>query len=146
MEQLATGQMDTKSGRTSGTILVVDDDADARTLLVDLLRDEGFNVDEAPNGKVAVDMLLAAAAPPALVLLDLNMPLMCGWEVIRIMSGNARLANVPVALVTSEPPRPGFPRETVVGHLHKPYAPSDLLALIARHVQAEPSDAGVVAA
>jgi chemosensory pili system protein ChpA (sensor histidine kinase/response regulator) len=141
MEQLATGQKDT----TFRTILVVDDDPDARTVLVELLRDEGFTVDEAPNGKVAVDMLLAAATPPALVLLDLNMPLMCGWEVIRIMSGNARLAKVPVALVTSEPPLPGFPREAVVGHLHKPYAPADLLALVARHVQAEPSDTGVAA-
>ncbi|HXU63381.1 MAG TPA: response regulator [Polyangia bacterium] len=137
MEPLATGPKD----NLSRTILVVDDDPDARAVLVDLLRDEGFTVAEAPNGKVAVDMMLAAATPPALVLLDLNMPLMCGWEVIRIMSGTARLAKVPVALVTSEPPLPGFPRETVVGHLHKPYAPADLLALVGRHVQAEPSDA-----
>ena len=141
MDQLAMGQ----DGAASREILVVDDDADARALLVELLRDEGFTVAEAPNGKVAVDMMLAAAQAPALVLLDLNMPLMCGWEVIRIMRGHVRLAKVPVALVTSEPRLPGFPQEAVVGHLHKPYEPADLLALVGRHVQPEPSD-GTVAA
>ena len=135
MEKLATGQ----EPMTARTILVVDDDADARDLLVDLLRDEGFTVAQAPNGKVAVDLLLAAAPPPALVLLDLNMPLMSGWEVIRIMRGQAALAKVPVALVTSERPSPGFPGETIVGHVHKPYAPEQLLALVRQYVQAEPS-------
>jgi CheY-like chemotaxis protein len=140
MEKQATGQ-ERPSART---ILVVDDDHDARTLLADLLGDEGYDVVEAPNGKVAIDYLLAAPARPGLVLLDLNMPLMCGWEVIRIMRGDVRLSQIPVALVTSEPP--GFPGETIVGHLHKPYATEDVLALVRRHLPAEPlPDTGAAA-
>jgi CheY-like chemotaxis protein len=142
MEQFATGQ----ERIASPAVLVVDDDADARAVLVDLLRGAGFAVAEACNGKVAVDLMAAAARPPSLVLLDLNMPLMSGWEVIRFMSGDLRLAKVPVALVTSEPARPGFPRETIVGQFHKPYAPQELLALVRRYAQAEPSGGRGVAA
>lgn len=135
MEKVATGQ----NRSPSRALLVVDHDAEARRGLVNLLREQGFTVAEAPNGKVALDLLLAAAEPPALVLLDLNLPLMCGWEVIRIMRGHVGLASVPVALVTSEPWRSGFPAEAVAGHLQKPYAPADLLALVRRILEAEPS-------
>ncbi len=123
------------------TVLVVDDDRAARTAVRDLLSGQGLGVVEAPNGRVALDYLLAAASPPGLILLDLNMPLMSGWEVIRIISGNARLAKIPVALVIDHP-APGFPAETLVGRLHKPYAAEDLLALVRQHVEPEPSEPG----
>ncbi len=137
MEKFATGR--------PHTVLLVDDDHDARTALREVLADEGFKVVEAPNGRVAVDYLLAAEVLPGLILLDLNMPLMSGWEVVRILSGNARLAKIPIALVTSDPAS-GFPSETLVGRLMKPYELDDLLALVKRHVQPEPSDPADVAA
>ena len=62
------------------TILVVEDDAATREGLVALLEAEGFSVRSAGNGREALDVLEVAAVPPRLILLDLMMPVMDGWQ------------------------------------------------------------------
>jgi DNA-binding response OmpR family regulator len=62
------------------TILVVEDDHGTRTALVAFLEDEGFLVLAAENGREALDLLDGAAMPPRLILLDLMMPVMDGWQ------------------------------------------------------------------
>lgn len=129
----------TNAAAVSGrAILVVDDDLDLRTSVGELLRDEGFSVIEAPNGRVALDHLRSVTVLPALILLDLSMPVMSGWEVIRVLQGDPRLADIPVALVTAERSFPQAVADAIVGELHKPYAVDDLLALVRRYARAEP--------
>jgi DNA-binding response OmpR family regulator len=65
---------------TSNAILVVEDDADTRAGLVDFLESEGFAVLEAENGQKALELLERAPFPPRLILLDLMMPVMDGWQ------------------------------------------------------------------
>ena len=62
------------------SILVVEDDADIRETLVALLVDEGYEVTEAKNGRAAIELVRARL--PSLVLVDLRMPEMSGWEMI----------------------------------------------------------------
>jgi two-component system, chemotaxis family, chemotaxis protein CheY len=59
-------------------ILIVDDDESIRQIVRICLTDEGYDVFEAPNGQVALNMLTEIA--PMLILLDLRMPVMDGWE------------------------------------------------------------------
>ncbi len=84
------------------TILLAEDDDDHRWLAADVLRDSGFTVIEAVNGRAALDHLLNASRPPDVILTDLNMPVMTGWELITIARSHARFANVPIVLVTSD--------------------------------------------
>ncbi|HVV15821.1 MAG TPA: response regulator [Polyangia bacterium] len=99
------------------TILLVEDDPDVRDSLQDILEDEGFDVVPASNGKQAIDFLTLNDPPGAdLVILDLLMPMVSGWEVLQRMSVEARLAGVPVivlsAMATPRPPRAqGFVRK-----------------------------------
>jgi CheY-like chemotaxis protein len=112
-------------------ILVVDDDDCHRSSLGDFLRDEGFVVFEAPNGQVALDYLLAARTIPSLILLDLNMPVMSGSEMLRILKGHLRLTNIPIVVITGEPASTR-PRD-VDGTLTKPYSFDDLKTLVQKH-------------
>ncbi len=99
------------------TILLVEDDPDVRDSLQDILEDEGFDVVPASNGKQAIDFLTLNDPPGAdLVILDLLMPMVSGWEVLQRMSAEPRLAGVPVivlsAMATPRPPRAqGFVRK-----------------------------------
>jgi CheY-like chemotaxis protein len=81
------------------TILIVDDLAANRLTLVELLAADGFEIIEAADGVQALE--LAAAVPPDLVLLDVMMPGMDGYEVCRRLRADARLAEIPVVLVTA---------------------------------------------
>ena len=66
------------AGRQPRLVLVVDDDPGIRGVLADVLEDEGLAVAEAGNGEEALE--LAAAHTPALILLDMRMPVMNGWQ------------------------------------------------------------------
>jgi len=72
-----------------GEIVVVDDDADSLKLLVDILAPEGYHVRPAHTGKLALASI--AAAPPELILLDMRMPGIDGFEVCRRLKGFSRL-------------------------------------------------------
>ena len=81
-----------------GRVLVVDDEAALRTLVGDLLRDEGFDVDTAADGRSALALLVVPPEMPALVLTDHKMPGMDGvalFDALRAMPG---FEDVPVAM------------------------------------------------
>ncbi len=80
-------------------ILVVDDIADNLFLLQEILTEEGYEVDLAENGKLALAKI--EASPPDLVLLDTMMPGMDGYEVTRRIRRNEKLPFIPILLITA---------------------------------------------
>lgn len=81
-------------------ILIVDDDAQTRDLLRSSIEKAGFMAEEATNGREAVERL--DEVEPALILLDLMMPEMNGFEFLAELRGHPRWANVPVIVITSK--------------------------------------------
>jgi putative two-component system response regulator len=79
-------------------ILVVDDLPENRDIMAGLLEPEGYDVQTAKDGREALDMALAA--PPDLILMDVSMPRMTGFEACRALKADERTHLVPVVLVT----------------------------------------------
>ena len=86
---------------TAAVVLVVEDEVGLTELTADLLRDAGFDVSVAANGKLGLASLAARRAD--LVIVDLNMPVMSGLEMIRHLRADPSLANIPTILVTAAP-------------------------------------------
>jgi CheY-like chemotaxis protein len=89
--------------RDTQSILVVEDDEDIREGIADALRDQGYAVTTATNGAEALDQLKRAASePPSLILLDLMMPVMNGWELCQAMQDDGALASIPVVVLSGD--------------------------------------------
>jgi CheY-like chemotaxis protein len=85
---------------TRGTVLVIEDDADVREVLADVLRAHGYTVVTAGDGE---DGLRAArGAPPGLILLDLMMPRMSGYEFLEVRATDRELRAIPVIVLTAD--------------------------------------------
>ncbi|MCI0570495.1 MAG: response regulator [Myxococcaceae bacterium] len=111
------------------TVLVVDDDPDILDALSEILEGEGFAVRRAKNGKEALERL--APDPPQLVLLDLMMPVMDGWEFAQRMRDVPEAIGVPIIVLSADRNVGPKAREIgAVGHLAKPFELNDLLALV----------------
>jgi CheY-like chemotaxis protein len=80
-------------------ILIVEDNADLRDSLAELLQYEGYEVARAANGQEAL-RYLRECPPPCLILLDLMMPVMNGWEFRKQQLLDPTLSSIPVAIVT----------------------------------------------
>src|SRR5437764_5509207 len=110
-------------------ILVVDDDADFRSGLRTALEMKGYQVDEAANGEEA--LLKLGEKPPLLVLLDLQMPVMNGHEMLQRMRAMPDLKEVPVVIISGF----GFEREAELmgaqGYIGKPFERQELEQTIA---------------
>ena len=83
----------------SKTLLIVDDAFINRALLKKLLS-EHYNIIEAENGKDAIDLLSNGSQPVSCILLDLDMPVMNGFEVLSRLRVNPKLSNIPVVVTT----------------------------------------------
>ncbi len=110
-------------------ILVVDDNEDIRSTLADVLEVAGYRVRTAENGRIGLQ--LVAEEPPALILLDLMMPVMSGWEMYDAMMDDPKLRGVPVVVISAAPE----PRLPGVLHFSKPIAVSELLEVVRRHAR-----------
>ena len=111
-----------------GSILVVDDDESSREVVAEVLRAAGYRVRCATDGVAALQLMRPGAAAPDLVLLDLVMPNLNGWEVLDRMEASVRLANVPVVVLTSLVDGDHPPVRRAV--LHKPLDADTLLELV----------------
>ena len=81
-------------------VLIVEDDDGAREALSDCLEMEGISVVSARNGKEALDYLHRAPRPKV-ILLDLYMPIMTGWEFRAAQKQDAAISDIPVVVVTA---------------------------------------------
>src|SRR5262245_57222498 len=83
------------------TILVVDDQPEIRSMFTALFEDEGYTVVCAANGREALDYLHQTTDLPGVILLDLAMPVMTGWEFVQEQQCDPALAPIPVILITA---------------------------------------------
>jgi CheY-like chemotaxis protein len=81
--------------------MVVEDDTDVRQTIVELLQDEGYEARGAVNGRDALEMLRSDGRP-GLILLDLRMPVMDGWEFRRQQRGDPALSAIPVVVMSAD--------------------------------------------
>lgn len=115
-------------------VMVVDDSLTVRRVTQRLLLREGYRVVLAKDGMDALERL--AEGVPAIVLSDIEMPRMDGFDLVRNMRADARLRDLPVIMITSRIAQKhrDYAAELGVDHyLGKPYSEEDLLALIARY-------------
>ena len=80
---------------------MVDDDEDIRDTLCELLEDEGYHASAAANGREALAFLRAAPSLPCMIILDLMMPVMDGWQFRREQQDDPALAHIPVLVITA---------------------------------------------
>jgi len=116
--------------RLGDSVLVVEDDDFTREILVSLLESEGFTVVAAEDGRRALALL--QIAPPALVLLDLNLPEIDGWQLRALMLADPVLSKVPCVIMTAgrDPSAYGVPAEMT---LFKPLPEDQLVRIVAQY-------------
>jgi adenylate cyclase len=102
-----------------GVVLLVEDDHDIRGLLRHRLGRWHVEIAEAASGEAALEM--ARARRPALVVLDILLPGIDGWEVLRQLRGDPALADVPVVIVSIVDDPGEDDRPAVQGYLQKPF-------------------------
>jgi CheY-like chemotaxis protein len=99
----SSSNMETPTYLPNGRVLVVDDNAHALRAMSEILKFEGFSVLTAQNGSDALNKM-RTAGHISLVLLDLGMPVMDGWEVLRRKRDDPGIAEIPVVVLSAVPP------------------------------------------
>ena len=117
-----------------GSVCVVDDDADIREALSDVLSLEGYDVISAGDGESALGLLRKRRSDCRLILLDLMMPEMNGWEFRRQQLQDPSIAEIPVLLLTGAGTAAKSIDELhVAGTIEKPVELDTLLAEVAHY-------------
>ncbi|MEA2568642.1 MAG: hypothetical protein QOI24_643 [Acidobacteriota bacterium] len=111
-------------------VLVVDDDPSIRRMIVAALRRDGYDFLEAPNGREALDLM--RAEQPDVVVLDLMMPIVSGWEVLEERAAEPELRKIPVIIVSAnrDPEVGAAMGQGVCAFLPKPFDIGALSALV----------------
>jgi CheY-like chemotaxis protein len=86
-------------GESPLRVLVVDDDPNIRRMIIAALRREGYAFSEAANGKEALEVM--RQDPPSVVVLDLMMPIVSGWDVLRERASDPKLLHIPVIIISA---------------------------------------------
>ena len=132
-------------GRASAQVplvMVVDDSITVRRVTQRLLQREGWRVALAADGLQALELLQGER--PALVLSDIEMPRMDGFDLVRNIRADAQLANLPVVMITSRIAGKHREHAQALGvdhYLGKPYGEDELLALVRRYAAPAPEEA-----
>jgi two-component system chemotaxis response regulator CheY len=111
-------------------VLVIDDDSGIRDSLAECLEVEGYAVACASNGADGLERLRAER--PNLILVDLLMPVMNGYQFLAEVRGDPALKGLPVVLMTGSTPRAGHPLPEADAMLPKPFELDELLSLVRR--------------
>jgi CheY-like chemotaxis protein len=121
------------------SILVIDDDLGIRDLLTEILEDEGYGVISAADGQEAIDHLHRSPESPCLILLDLMMPGMNGWQFRQEQQHDPALATIPVVVLSA---RADIQQQATVvaaaAYLPKPLNIRRLLDTVQQYCAADP--------
>ena len=119
-------------------VLVVDDDASIRKMIVAALKRGPYQFFEAPNGKEALDLM--RSDHPDVVVLDLMMPILSGWDVLRERQNDPELSRIPVILISAnrDPEIATAVDKGVCAFLPKPFDIGALTALVHSCVNSAP--------
>jgi two-component system, cell cycle response regulator DivK len=123
----------------SRRILVVEDQEDNMRILRDLLGHAGYEVIEAADGEQA--LVVAAAKRPDLILMDIQLPLLDGYEATRRIKADPSLRTIPVIVITSYALSGDESKAREAGcddYVAKPYSPRQLLAKIQQYLPRSP--------
>lgn len=117
-------------------ILVIEDQEDVRENIVELLELSNYEVSSAPNGKEGIKKALNA--PPNLILCDIMMPEMDGYEVLYLLSKNPTTASLPFIFLTAKAEKADFRKGMNMGaddYITKPFEEMELLGAIERRIK-----------
>jgi two-component system, cell cycle response regulator DivK len=117
-------------------ILVVEDEEDSRKILRDLLSTAAYEMTEAENGEQALTAV--AKRRPDLILMDIQLPVMDGYEATRQIRTNPDLKSVPIIAVTSYALAGDESKALAAGcdgYVSKPYSPRELLAKVRAYLR-----------
>lgn len=127
-----------QGGNGNKTILLAEDDQDIRDVVQEVLEERGYDVIPARTGRQALDFLATADvdARPDVVILDLMMPIVTGWQVLEEIRQRPDLEKIPIIVLTAV--SQDMPTG-VTAVLRKPFNIDDLLALVRAGVGVTPS-------
>lgn len=111
-------------------VLLVDDDQDLRDSVADLLRQRGYKVATAEDGHAAL-AIITGTRMPCIVLLDLVMPGMDGWQFLGAVQSDPNLSAIPIVIASAHAATHAPPG--TAGVLRKPFDFDEMFRLVARH-------------
>jgi CheY-like chemotaxis protein len=114
---------------SSKTVLVVDDEPVLRTIVREILHEEGYAVIEAPDGRVMLEIM--ARQRPDLVLMDVMMPGVDGREAYRQLRSRPEHSDIPVVMMSAAVPAHGLD-PSIAGFMAKPFDLTQLVELVVR--------------
>jgi len=124
---------------TADRVMIVEDDFETRELIAEVLRDDGYAVQTAANGAEALATLRTATDErPDIILLDLMMPIMSGWQFLDERATDQDLARIPVLVLSADPSRQLASSRGVVAVVGKPFDLPRLLKLVRAVTKAQP--------
>jgi len=116
-------------------ILIVEDQEDNRMIMRDVLSSGGYDLIEAENGEDGVK--LAHSERPDLILMDIQLPIIDGYEATRRIKGSAELKSIPIIAVTSYALSGDQAKARAAGcdgYVSKPFSPRELLARVREYL------------
>lgn len=125
------------------TVLVVENDADVREVVFEVLDGRGFHTLTAEHGREALDVLRRTPDRPGLILLDLTMPVMSGWELLEVLRADPALAGIPVVVMSAVGELGRGATGPWDGVLRKPVTLEDLIATVERYCGAPGAPNGI---
>ncbi|MBT2326858.1 response regulator [Variovorax paradoxus] len=120
------------------SVLVVEDDENIAYLLKFMLEREGYQVALARDGRQAKEFI-EAQPPPHIALLDVMLPFVDGFELIRLIRASAAWRSTPILMLTAKTQEQDVVRALDAGasdYVQKPFAPNELLARVRRYARA----------
>jgi two-component system cell cycle response regulator DivK len=130
---LRTDELTARQGRNRPLVLLVEDQTDLRQLYATQLTMSGFDVIEVSNGADAI--ACASSHAPDVVLMDLSLPIVDGWEATRRIKSDTRTAHIPVVALTAHDGAGELQRATRAGcdwFVPKPCPPAALIIEVRR--------------
>ncbi len=116
------------------SVLIVEDDFEIRSTLCDVLNSEGYDVLGAENGQIALDLLNNSEKLPGLIIVDLMMPIMDGYEFRNHQLKNEKFSSIPTVLFSADGQLPHKAQAAgITEFIRKPIDLDDLYSLVKKY-------------